>query len=118
MPNFIQLSPEHTAESAITAEIADNFLRRFLGLMGRPSLPQGHGLLLTSCSSIHMMFMRFAIDAVYLDKDFHILKITECLQPWLGLSCCPGAWACLELPAGEAGHLGLTKGQRLVPCQS
>ena len=57
--------------------------------------------------------MRFAIDAVYLDDDCRILKIAPRLLPWLGLSCCRGAWGCLELPAGAAARLGLAVGERL-----
>jgi len=47
-------------------EMAGSFAARFLGLMGRPPLPRGHGLWLTGAGSIHMLFMRFAIDAVFL----------------------------------------------------
>ena len=85
----------------IRVEVADSFLRRFCGLMLRRALPADGGLLLAPCASIHMCFMRFAIDAVYLD------------DAWLGLSCCRGAWGCLELPAGAAARLGLAVGERL-----
>lgn len=97
----------------IRAEVADSFLRRFRGLMLRRALPADGGLLLAPCASIHMCFMRFAIDAVYLDDARRILKIAPHLLPWLGLSCCRGAWGCLELPAGAAARLGLTVGERL-----
>lgn len=97
----------------IRAEVADSFLRRFRGLMLRRALPADGGLLLAPCASIHMCFMRFAIDAVYLDDDCRILKIAPHLLPWLGLSCCRGAWGCLELPAGAAARLGLAVGERL-----
>ena len=103
-----------TAKGAsITLEEATTFLARLRGLMLRPPLPPAHGLLLAPCASIHMCFMRFAIDAVYLDDARRILKIAPHLLPWLGLSCCRGAWGCLELPAGAAARLGLTVGERL-----
>jgi len=35
------------------------------GLLGRRELPDGEGILLRPCASIHMFFMRFAIDAVF-----------------------------------------------------
>ena len=97
----------------LSVEEADTFLKRFLGLMGRSKLPQGHGLLLSPCSSVHMCFMRFSIDVVYLDEEGHILKIVPNLRPWIGLSLCPGARATLELAAGEVGRLGLQEGMRL-----
>ena len=103
-----------TAKGAsITLEEATTFLARLRGLMLRPPLPPAHGLLLAPCASIHMCFMRFAIDAVYLDQHGKILKITRYLRPWLGLSVCPGAWGCIELASGEAARLGIAAGERL-----
>lgn len=100
--------------AAVEIEIADTFFSRFCGLMGRKHLPEGHGLLLAPCSSVHMCFMRFSIDVVYLDKGFRILKIVRKLRPWLGLSMCPGAWGVVELAAGEAERLGMERGQILT----
>ena len=97
----------------LSVEEADTFLKRFLGLMGRGKLPQGQGLLLSPCSSVHMCFMRFSIDVLYLDGVGRILKIVPNLRPWIGLSLCPGARAALELAAGEVGRLGLREGMRL-----
>ena len=97
----------------LTLEVADSFFSRFCGLMLRKKLPAQHGLLLAPCNSIHMCFMRFAIDAVYLDKTLRIQKVVRHLRPWLGLSLCLSAWAVVELPAGEADRLGLQKGQSL-----
>ena len=97
----------------IRAEVADSFLRRFRGLMLRRALPADGGLLLAPCASIHMCFMRFAIDAVYIDRDCRVLKVAAHLRPWLGLSVCPGAWGCIELASGEAARLGIAAGERL-----
>ena len=82
--------------------IADNFYLRLRGLMGRNRLPDNTALLLAPCNSVHMCFMRFSIDVIYLDKDFTVLKIVKNLRPWTGLSFCRKAWAALELNAGEA----------------
>jgi len=99
--------------SPLSVEEADTFLKRFLGLMGRRGLPCGQGLLLFPCSSVHMCFMRFSIDVLYLDGEGRILKIVPNLRPWIGLSLCPGARATLELAAGEAERIGLREGMRL-----
>lgn len=98
---------------SIQAKVADNFLDRFLGLMGRKAPPQNHGLLLSPCNSIHMMFMRFAIDAIFLDRDNRIVKIVPHLRPWLGLAFAPGAHACIELPSGTVKALGWQEGMKL-----
>ena len=95
--------------------IADSFLMRFAGLMFRQKLPPATGLLLAPCNSVHMCFMRFAIDVVYLDKDYNIIKIVNNLKPWIGLSMCSKAWAVLEMNAGEAERCGCEVGRQLVP---
>ncbi len=99
----------------ISLEIADTFFKRFCGLMLRKGLAKNHGLYLAPCASIHMMFMRFAIDAVYVDKDFTIQKIARHLRPWIGCSWCPGAHGVIELPSGTANALSLEIGQKLIP---
>ncbi len=94
--------------------IADSFFTRFAGLTFRKPLPTATGLFLAPCNSVHMCFMRFAIDVVYLDKEYNIIKVVKNLRPWIGLSFCRKAWATLELSAGEAERCGLAVGKRLV----
>ncbi len=100
--------------SELEIEIAKTFFSRLRGLMGRKKLEKGRGLLLAPCNSIHMLFMRFAIDVIYLDKDFCIKKIARDVSPWIGMSVCLGAWAALELPSGEAQRLKLEIGQKFT----
>lgn len=94
-------------------EKADTFFKRLRGLIGRKNLPPNHGLLIAPCNSIHMMFMQFAIDAVFIDKNFVIKKISRNLKTWTGLAICFGAWAVVEISAGEAARLNLQVGQKL-----
>jgi len=98
--------------ATLKIELADNFLKRLRGLMFRRRLEAGNGLLLAPCNSVHMLFMRFAIDVIYLDENFCIKKIVRDLTPWLGISFCFGAWGALELPSGEAERLKLVIGQK------
>ena len=115
----MQLQKYETEQGEVlTLELATTFFTRFRGLMLRPKLPSSTGLYLAPCTSIHMMFMRFAIDAVYVtesaDGTLTIEKIVMHLRPWLGLSICPKAHGVIELAAGEAERLGLTVGQLMV----
>ncbi len=100
--------------ATLEVELADNFFGRLRGLMFRRRLEEGKGLLLAPCNSVHMLFMRFAIDVVYLDENFCIKKIVRDLTPWLGVSACFGAWGALELPSGAAERLKLAVGQRFT----
>ena len=94
--------------------IADSFLTRLAGLMFRKKLPEATGLLLTFCNCVHMCFMRFAIDVIYVDPNFRVIKIVKNLKPWIGFSICRNAWATLEMSAGEAERCGLSVGKKLI----
>ena len=93
--------------------MADSFMERLTGLMFQKKLPQGTGLLLAPCNSVHMCFMRFAIDVIYVDENFTVLKVVKDLKPWTGLSICRKAWATLEMAAGEAKRCELVSGKKL-----
>jgi hypothetical protein len=70
-------------------------------------------MLLRPASSIHTAFMRFAIDAVFLDREDRVLKVAADVAPWR-MAACRGARAVLELPAGEAERRGLRPGVSLT----
>lgn len=93
--------------------LAETPLARLRGLLGRTGLPSGEGLLLRPAASIHTAFMRFAIDAVFLDRANTVVKVASALRPWR-TSACRGARAVLELPAGEAERQGLRPGVALT----
>ena len=93
-------------------ELADRPLVRMRGLMGRGGLPAGEGLLLRPAPSIHTAFMRFPIDAVFLDRSLRVLAVVERLRPWRTASK-RAARAVLELPAGEAARRDVRVGDRL-----
>lgn len=93
--------------------LADTALPRMRGLLGRRELPSGEGILLKPASSVHMAFMRFAIDAVFLDGEWRVVKIAADLQPWR-VAGARGSKAVLEISAGEAKRHGLRVGDRLI----
>ncbi len=57
------------------AVIASSYWSRFWGLMGHRTLGEDEGLLIEPCSSTHTMFMRFAIDVIFLDKERRVVKV-------------------------------------------
>ncbi len=91
---------------------ADSPLRRMRGLLGRRSLDADEGLLLRPAGSIHTAFMRFPIDAVFMDADGRVLRVEAKLPAWR-TAACRGAKAVLELPAGAAAAAGLAAGDEL-----
>jgi hypothetical protein len=92
--------------------VADRMLTRMRGLLGRRRLERGEGLLLKPAPSVHTFFMRFPIDAVFLDRDGSVLKVCSNLRPWR-VAAARGAHATLELAAGEAERAGIGRGDRL-----
>ena len=94
--------------------VADRLLPRVRGLLGRRGLESGEGLLLKPAPSVHTFFMRFPIDAVFLDRDGSVLKVRSHLRPWR-VAAARGAHATLELAAGEAERKGIGRGDRLEP---
>jgi uncharacterized protein len=90
---------------ATEVEHARSFWARFMGLMGRASLAPGHGLWLLG-NGIHMFFMRFPIDAVFLSKansdgSRKVVSTYRAVRPWIGLvPIVRGAEGVLELPVG------------------
>jgi uncharacterized protein len=93
--------------------VADGPWLRMKGLLGRRSLPDGEGILLRPASSIHMAFMRFPIDAVFLARDLTVLRVVRGLAPWR-MASKRRAHSVLELPAGTCAAVGLAEGDRVV----
>jgi len=93
-------------------EIAASFWGRFRGLMGRRELAQGNAMLIRPSSSIHTFFMRFPIDAVFLDKADRVVLVADRVFPWR-LAFGGRAHAVLELPAGAAAEGGIEPGDML-----
>ena len=103
----------HRADGQVVCErclVADRPLARMRGLLGRRTLPRGEGILLRPASSVHMFFMAFAIDVVWLDRDLQVLGVTPELRPWRTA----GRRGARELAAGESERIGLRAGDRLV----
>jgi uncharacterized membrane protein (UPF0127 family) len=93
--------------------LAETPLTRLKGLLGRRELQRGEGLLLRPASSIHTFFMRFPIDAVWVDRDLNVLQISPEVAPWR-TAACRGAKGVIELASGEAERRGIQPGDRLA----
>jgi uncharacterized protein len=101
-------------------EVADGLWGKFMGLMGRASLDLGDGLWLPESNGIHMMFMRFPIDAVFVgrvesDGSRAVVSTHRSLAAWRGLvPLVRGAHGVLELPVGTIDSTNTAVGDRLL----
>jgi uncharacterized membrane protein (UPF0127 family) len=107
----------HTRASALASdvEVAASLWAKFKGLMGRASLPPGGGLWLPDSNGIHMMFMRFPIDAVFVGRADAgarpVVATYRDLRAWLGVvPFVRGAHGVLELPVGTIDASGTQVG--------
>ena len=92
--------------------LAESTTDRLRGLLGRATLAADTGLLLRPCRSIHMWFMRFPIDAAFLDQEMRVLKIARNLRPWEMAFAPRKTYCVLETAAG--GLDPIQKGDMLL----
>ena len=88
------------------------------GLLGRDRLEPGTGMLFengrfTPMMWMHMFFMRFAIDIVFLDRRGKVAKVNRNLKPWRVSSMVFGARVALELAAGAADASATEAGDQI-----
>jgi uncharacterized protein len=105
----------HPASGRVLAsglERPRTFIGQGIGLMFRRGLPAGRGMVIDNCNGIHMLFMRFAIDAVFLDRKNRVKKVYRRLPPWWGAVWWVwGAVRVVELPSGTLDGLELPPGE-------
>lgn len=88
------------------ATLAESFVAKFRGWMLRGHPSPGAGLIIRPCTSIHMMFMRFTIDAAFFDRELRVTRVHRGLRPWVGLAFGgKGAHGVVELPKGAAANI-------------
>jgi len=95
-----------------SVRVADTYLRRLRGLLGR-RLREDEGLVLRPAWSIHTHFMRYPIDVVFLDPDQTVVQIEREVRPWRTASC-RAAREVVELRAGECERRGLDVGNQVA----
>ena len=66
----------------VRAKVAKNAFERMRGLIGRPPPAPGEGLLIPKCNAIHTFFMKYPIDAVFLDRENRVVKAVRGIRPW------------------------------------
>ena len=102
-------------------EVADGLFTRVRGLLGRSGLPEGQGLLIVPCPSIHMFGMKFALDAVFIDRENTVVDFVEGLAPGKLYVARPleegearrKAHAAIELPVGTVARTQTQRGDAL-----
>ena len=93
--------------------VASSTRDRTVGLLRTPEVKPGEGLWIEKSPSIHMFFMPYAIDAVFVSKAGRVTKVVPNLKPWRVVWWARGAQDCLELRAGAAAESDTQVGDEL-----
>ena len=107
------LTHSHQVILADKVSIADTYVSRMKGLLGRSGLSPGEALIIRSCHAVHTLFMRFPIDVVFLTSDNTVVRIIPALSPFRFSPVVYGASSVIELAAGAASACGLKVGDIL-----
>jgi len=96
------------------AALADTFLSRMVGLLRHKELPRGKALIITRCNSIHMWFMRFAIDVVFVDKKNIVVGLVRGIRPFRLSPIFFRAASAIELSEGSIDRSQTRQGDRII----
>lgn len=95
-------------------KLANSFLEKLKGLMGRKKLNKSEGLMLLSCNSIHTCFMRFPIDVVFLNMDHEVIAMKEGVKPWRMVNFVKKAYITVEMAEGTIVYKKVEVGDLLI----
>ena len=93
--------------------LADGWWSRLKGLLGRPGLEPGEGLLITDSQGVHMWWMKFALDVALLDEDGRVVALYKDLQPGKRTRMHWNAKYALEVPVGVLDQTETVEGDVL-----
>jgi uncharacterized membrane protein (UPF0127 family) len=94
-------------------QVADTSLSRLVGLLGKRALEPGSGLLIIPSQAIHTVAMRFAIDVVFLDRDWRVIYLYPKIVPYRMTGIHWKARSVLELPVGIISQSSTSVGDQL-----
>lgn len=100
------------------AYMANNFYKRFKGLLGKTGLEEGEGLIIKPCNSIHTIGMKFPIDVLFLDKYNTVIHVMENIPAGKLSPIVKNSKYVIETRAGELASKGVETGDRLEVRQS
>jgi uncharacterized membrane protein (UPF0127 family) len=95
--------------------VADNYLRRLVGLLGKSRrwANNGSGLWIVPCKGVHTIGMMFPIDLIFLDKDHEVVHLEEHVRPFRISKVSLKSASVLELPVHTIYRTGTRVGDRL-----
>jgi uncharacterized membrane protein (UPF0127 family) len=93
--------------------VAATSVSRLVGLLGKSHLEPGAGLLITPSQAIHTVAMRFAIDVLFIDRDWRVIHLRQSMAPFRMTGIHWKARRVLELPEGVIAQTSTSVGDKL-----
>ncbi len=93
--------------------MASTFYSRLKGLLGTSNMRDQSALWISQCNSIHTCFMKFAIDALFVDENLIVVRAYENIRPWRMTRILFRARSVFELPGGTLKRVPTCKGDQL-----
>lgn len=78
--------------------VLSSWRARMRGLLGRAQLRRDVGVLIHPCNAVHTVGMQFALDVVFFDRKFNVLRVVSGLRSQR-FAFCLGAFAAMECAA-------------------
>jgi uncharacterized protein len=106
-----------TREAFVATEaiVADSYVRRLIGLLGKTKrwAKVGSGLWIVPSRGVHTIGMMFPIDLVFLSKEQEVVHVEEHVRPFRISKVSLKASSVLELPPHTIYRTGTQVGDRL-----
>jgi uncharacterized protein len=106
-----------TRETFVATEalLADSYLRRLVGLLGKTRrwAQLGRGLWIVPSRGVHTIGMLFPIDLIFLSKEKEVVHVEEYVRPFRISKVSLKATSVLELPPHTIYRSGTQVGDRL-----
>jgi len=99
---------------ALRVRVADSFLGRLVGLLGKRSLKADGGAWIVPANAIHTIGMLFSFDVVMIDKNFKVVGLRELIRPFRITRPNFRAESVIELPAHTIFRSRTEIGDQLV----
>jgi uncharacterized protein len=93
---------------------AQGFWSRARGLIGKKLLRPGEALLIPHCQAIHMFFMRFSIDVIFIDKHKKVVGLVKNIKPFQLSPFFFMAREAIELVAGTIDRTKTSLGDQII----
>ena len=106
--------PEKAVTIGSQIGLADTFLTRLCGLLGKDGLEPGAGILIRPSSGVHTIGMRFPIDVVGLDRSLRVLQVWRRMPAWRITNVNFKIHSMLELAPGQIDFCRIEPGDQLA----